>query len=102
MVHIAIANFPAVTDVRRRVNARYERPPGECIWSLCRGKTQRWCKVSDADLDEVPQRASICGTDHVPVRTAKIHTTFREKLLRRMLAPPHNEFLLKICCVVLP
>ena len=80
-----LVRFPAVTGVRRQVDARYERAQGERIWSLCRKVTQRMRKVSDAELAAIPERASICGTDHVPVRTAKLHITFREKLLRRML-----------------
>ena len=58
---------------------------GQHVWVLRRKATQQWGRFTDAQLDAIPQQATICGTDHVPVRTAKIHTTFREKLLRRML-----------------
>ena len=77
-------NFPAVPGVRPWVLAKYERAQGDRFWMLCHKATQRLCKVSDSELAALPQRASICGTDHAPVRTAKIHTTFGEKLLRRM------------------
>ena len=70
--------FPAVHGVRYQVDATYERPLGEHIWRLNRKETQRMRKISKARLDATPQRASICGTDHVPVRTAKTHATLRE------------------------
>ena len=78
-------NFEAIPAVRPRINARYERIRGEHVWYLDHMGTRRLNKVKDSHLNSLPQRSTICGSDHAPVRTAKIHTAFREKLLRRML-----------------
>ena len=76
--------YTAVLGIRPRINAKYERSQGEHVWRLCHNATQRLNRVEDAQLAALPQRATICGTDHTLVRTAKIHTAFREKMLRRM------------------
>ena len=77
--------FKAETGVRPAVSAKFQRQRGEHVWQLNEEATRVEHSLSDQSLASIPQRATICGTDHVPVRTAKIHTAFREKLLRRML-----------------
>ena len=79
-----LVNYEAFPGVRPRVNARYERVLGEHVWYLC-DSTKTHQAAEDAALASLPHRVTICGSDHTPVRTAKIHTAFREKLLRRML-----------------
>ena len=55
--------------------ATYERVLKSTFWTLV---------SKEAQSHGFPQLANICQQTLVPVRTAKIHTTFREKLLRRI------------------
>ena len=64
----------------------YERSTGTREWTMNPRRTLREGRLKREDLEGLPTVIIACGSDHVPVRTAKIHTAFREKLLRQMLA----------------
>ena len=57
----------------------YERFVGEVAWTRV-SLTLR--SHAAARLSHWPERAVVCGDDHVPPRTCKNRTVFRERLLR--------------------
>ena len=75
----------AATPNRKHACVCYERAPGSLEWTMCKKQTHQNGLFQD-DLLQFPPAIIACGPDHIPVRTAKIHTSFREKLLRQMLA----------------
>ena len=82
---MAIESFALCMTARAGPPARncvYTRQEGEHYWNL---ESVTTTHGKDCGTSGFPARVSICSTDHVPVRTAKVHTKFREKLLRRML-----------------
>ena len=76
--------FPG-SATHKRTTVVYERALGAKEWTLNGKRTLTDPQLKREDLEEFPTVVTVCGTDHIPVRTAKIHTTFREKMLRQML-----------------
>jgi hypothetical protein len=61
--------------------ALYERFAGEVAWTRVSLTLRR---RAAARLSHWPERAIVCGDDHVPPRTCKNRTVFRERLLRKV------------------
>ena len=62
-------------------HALYERFAGEVAWTRVSLTLHR---RAAARLSYWPERAVVCGDDHVPPRTCKNRTVFRERLLRKV------------------
>ena len=80
-----LLRFPG-SSKHKRASVSYEGISGNVEWTLNGRRILRDRQLQRTDLLEFPKVITACGTDHIPVRTAKIHAAFREKLLRQMLA----------------
>ena len=69
-----LVRFPA-TALNTGKDIEYERPVGTLSWTRISNDPQHLL---------FPKHTRICTEKSVPLRTAKIHTQFREQLLRRM------------------